>query len=80
MYPIRSWEYLMKIISDKPLRNFEFWSVAKENAQLLTPEQLDIVESILEDCYPDGVDETELNDIFWFDFDAVCDWINIDNK
>lgn len=54
----------MKIICDKPLRDFRFWDGALQNAQLLTPEQLDEVESILEAYYPDGVDKTELNDIF----------------
>lgn len=65
----------MKIYAEKNLRNFEFWSGAIEHANLLTCEQLDEVEQILEDTYPDGMDETELNDLFWFDFDTVCEWL-----
>lgn len=65
----------MKIYEEKSLRDFEFWSVAKDNAELLTCEQLDEVEQILEDSHPDGMDSTEINDLFWFDFDTVCEWL-----
>ena len=44
----------MKIYAEKALRNFEFWAGAKDNASELTDVQLDAVESILEDIYPEG--------------------------
>lgn len=67
----------MKITTEQTLKNFEFWSGAKENANSLTYSQLDEVENILEDIYPDGLSETELNDLFWFDFDTIKEWLNI---
>ena len=67
----------MKIYSEKSLRNFEFWSGAKENANELTGAQLDEVETILEDLYPEGMDETQINDLFWFEFDTIKEWLNI---
>ena len=67
----------MKIISETPLRRFRFWSGGQENAEELTPAQLDEVESQLEELYPDGIDETELNDFFWFEFDTIKDWLGI---
>ena len=70
----------MKIYSEKSLRNFEFWSGAKENANELTGAQLDEVETILEDLYPEGMDETQINDLFWFDFDTVKEWLNITDE
>lgn len=70
----------MKIYSEKSLRNFEFWSGAKENANELTFEQLDEVETILEDMYPEGMDETQINDLFWFDFDTIKEWLGITNE
>ena len=70
----------MKIYSEKSLRNFEFWSGAKENANELTSVQLDEVESILEEMYPEGMDETEINDLFWFDFDTIKEWLGITDK
>lgn len=54
----------MKVYNEISLRDFEFWSGAKENAEELTDCQLDKVEAILEDLYPDGVDETTINDLF----------------
>ena len=65
----------MTIHSETALRNFEFWSGAKERADMLTSSQLDAIETELEQLYPDGMTETELNDLFWFDFDFVCSLI-----
>ena len=70
----------MKVYSEINLRDFEFWSRAKDNAETLTSEQLDIVESILEDAYPDGMDETKINDFFWFDFDTIREWLGIEEE
>jgi hypothetical protein len=65
----------MKIYSENSLSNFEFWSSAKDNAAKLTIKELDQIESILEDSNPDGMSETEINDLFWFDFETVAEWI-----
>ena len=56
----------MKVYNEITLsnRNFEFWGSAKENAESLTNGQLDTVEAILEDLYPEGISATQLNDIF----------------
>lgn len=70
----------MKIYSEKSLRNFEFWSGAKENANELTDAQLDEVETILKDLYPEGMDETQINDLFWFDFDTIKEWLGITDE
>ena len=57
----------MKIYEEKNLRNFEFWSGGKYTAEKLTFDELAQIESILEDIYPDGVDDTTINDLFWFE-------------
>lgn len=67
----------MKIYKEESLRHFEFWSGAKDRAARLTFEQLDQVESILEDSWPEGMTDTEINDLFWFDFDTFCEWLDI---
>ena len=68
----------MKIYTEKSLQNFEFWSGAKANAETLTSEQLDTIEAILEDLYPEGISATQLNDIFRFDFDQIREWLGIE--
>lgn len=65
----------MKIYRETSLSDFEFWSGAKDFAALLTDSEIEQIESILEDEYPDGIDETHINDIFRFDQESVADWI-----
>lgn len=70
----------MKIYAEKALRNFEFWGGADSNASELTTEQLDAVESILEVLYPDGMEETAINDLFWFEFDRIQEWLGMETE
>ena len=66
----------MKIIcEDKSLRDFNFWSGAKDTVRYLTSDELDTIECLLEDAYPDGMAETQINDLFWFDNDVIAEWL-----
>ena len=65
----------MKIYKEESLRNFEFWSGAKDRVKYLGDNELDTIESILEEMYPDGVDETQINDIFWFEEDWIAEML-----
>jgi len=70
----------MKIISeDKRLRDFDFWSGAKDTVDYLTSDELDIIEDMLEDAYPDGMTETQVNDLFWFDTDLIAEWLGYED-
>ncbi len=33
---------------------------------------------MLEDIYPEGMTDTEINDLFWFEEETLCEWIGID--
>ena len=68
----------MKVYSEINLRNFKFWCGAKSNAETLTSEQLDMVESILENLCPDGIEDVKINDFFWFNFDTIRGWLGIE--
>ena len=65
----------MKIIEEKSLKDFEFWSGACSTVKHLTDGEMDTIESMLEDIYPDGMTDTEINDFFWFDDDTIADWL-----
>lgn len=65
----------MKIYEEKSLKDFEFWSGAKDRVKYLTDDELDQIEAILEDSYPEGMSETEINDFFWFEEDTIADWL-----
>ena len=69
----------MKITNDICLRNFDFWSGAKDTAEQLTDEDFNTLEALLEDAYPDGIDATHLNDIFWFEDDWIAEMLGYDN-
>ena len=62
----------MKIYTEKSLREFDFWSGARDTVKYLTPGELDQIESILKECYPEGMDETAINDFFWFEDDTIA--------
>ena len=68
----------MRIQTEQNLTAFNFWSGAKDNASYLTYTELKDLEYQLEDLFPDGMNETQLNDLFWFEFDTVCEWIGLD--
>jgi hypothetical protein len=65
----------MLIHSETSLRDFQFWAGGADHANCLTWEQLDELETILEDIYPDGIDEMQLNDLMWFDDDLIAEWL-----
>lgn len=67
----------MRVHCEVNLPNFEFWCGAKENAKQLTYEELEELEWHLEDIYPDGIEDTQLNDIMWFDFEWVCECLGL---
>ena len=68
----------MKISYEIELSNFNFWSGAKDNAEMLTDAQLNQIGDILEDAYPEGLNKTYINDLFWFDFEYVCSLIGLE--
>lgn len=69
----------MRIYTEQSLKNFDFWSGAKDTVKYLTVEELDTIEEMLEELYPEGMDETEINDFFWFDDDTIAEWLGYNN-
>jgi hypothetical protein len=64
----------MKIYKEESIKNFQFWSGAKDTVKYLTDDELDTLESILEsDIFPDGASATEINDFFWFEDDYIAE-------
>lgn len=67
----------MKIYTEQSLRDFQFWGGAKEFAEILTDKQFNQVETILEDLYPEGMTDTEINDLFWFEEETIREWLDL---
>ena len=70
----------MTIIKEERLANFQFWSGAKYLAEKLTEEECDIIEELLEELYPDSMEETEVNDFFWFDGDTIAQALGYEDE
>ena len=69
----------MLVTSDISLKDFTFWSGAKDIVDELTDDDMDVIETDLEEIYPDGIDETELNDFFWFERDTIAEWLGYED-
>ena len=63
----------MKITKEISLEDFDAWSGAVCRFKELTSDECEQLESILEDLYPDGMDETTLNDLLWFEEDWIAE-------
>lgn len=61
----------MKYTVDKPLSSFDFWSGAVTNAQELTSRELDDLDDILPEYFGEEVTDTDINDMFWFEFETI---------
>lgn len=69
----------MKIYRDDSLRSFEFWSGAVENAEEFTPEELDrITEELEATDNGDGYEETQINDLMWFEPEYFASLIGLE--
>ena len=68
----------MTITYELDLNRFEAWSGAKETLEKIQREgKCSLLEQILDDIYPDGMTETELNDLLWFESETIYEWLGI---
>lgn len=68
----------MTITYELDLNSFEAWSGAVDTLDRIKREgKCEELESILEDIYSDGMTETELNDLLWFNADEVYNWLGL---
>lgn len=68
----------MRIYSELDLNTFEAWNGAVKTLFRIRREgKCEELESVLEENYPEGIDETELNDLLWFDSETVYEWVGL---
>ena len=68
----------MKIISEISIVNFDAWSGAIDTQKKIVAEnKVDDFDSYIEELYPEGLTDTELNDILWFDSENVFEYLGI---
>jgi hypothetical protein len=59
--------------------SFKAWSGGKDTLDVLTYEQANQLENELSDIYPDGLEETALNDILWFERDWIAELLGFNS-
>jgi hypothetical protein len=60
------------------LDNFETWSGATSTKQsIIDNGKVDEFDNLIEELYPDGLSETQLNDILWFESDWCFEMLGI---
>lgn len=69
----------MKLYREESIADFDFWGGAKDTVKYLTEDEMNTIEGILEELYPDGMSETELNDFFWFEDDTIAEWLGYED-
>ena len=68
----------MTITYELDLNSFKAWSGAVDTLERIQREgKCAELENVLEELYPDGMTETELNDLLWFDSESVYEWLGI---
>ena len=71
----------MIIKTETNLRNFEAWGGAIETKKLiLDAEMEEEFEELIEEIYPDGLSDTKLNDILWFDDNWILETLGIEEE
>lgn len=67
----------LTITTEETLNTFHFWGQAVDNAAKLTYNELEVLTDVLALCY-ESMTATELNDLMAFDFEHLCDLIDLD--
>lgn len=68
----------MRIYTDFNIENFSAWSGAvdtKEN--IIKAGKTDLFNSLVDDIFPDGCTETEMNDFLWFDDSHIYEMLGL---
>ena len=72
---------IMKVYQEISIRDFEAWSGAVATKDLIIKNNKeDEFDALIEELYPDGIDETQLNDILWFDDEWVLESLGIEEE
>lgn len=71
----------MKITYELDLNTFEAWSGGQDTLdRIINNGLVNEFEAILDECYPDGMSETQLNDILRFDSEWVYETLGLETE
>ena len=68
----------MKLYTETDLHGFTAWSGAVEmQNKILAEGKADDFEALIDELYPDGLSETALNDILWFENEWLTETLGL---
>ena len=71
----------MKIYNETSISDFEAWSGAVETQdKIINENKENDFDNMIEDLYPDGLSEAELNDFLWFEEDWIYEMLGIEDE
>ena len=72
----------MKIVNDSAtLEKFPAWSGAiQTKEQIIEAGKAEAFESMIEELYPDGLTDTALNDLLWFESDWIFESLGMTSE
>lgn len=71
----------MIITKEICIQEFEPWMGAEDTYKKIEEAgKLDDLENYINTCYPNGINETKLNDMLWFDGDSILTMLGIETE
>ena len=71
----------MRVYNDVSLSNFEAWAGAEDTKECILCEGKETeFENLIEELYPDGISETELNDYLRFEAEEIYRLLGIETE
>ena len=76
---------MIKVYYETTFENFKAWSGGEDTLDALTSDEKEELEKIFEEEYPEGINETELNDLLRLERDWIAsllgyiDWEDLEN-
>ena len=71
----------MKVIQEIGISEFEAWSGAVDTQQTIIDNNKESeFDSLIEELYPDGLTDTQLNDLLWFEEEWIFESIGISTE
>ena len=69
----------MKIVNEITIANFKAWEGAVETVNsIIENNKVEEFDLLMEEIYPEGLTNTELNDILWFETDWLYETLGIE--
>ncbi len=71
----------MKIISEQSISEFNAWNGAKETQQIIIDnDKENDFDLLIEEIYPEGLTDGQLNDLLWFDSEWIFEQLGISEE